>query len=91
VPGQYEHNRDPHLAELLHHVTEEGWGNDSVGDLEEDGFPAGLLIIEPAELALAVDHTPAWKDSRSVESLTGDARGEWCLANKSEAALYYRE
>jgi hypothetical protein len=26
-----------------------GWGNDSVGDLEEDGFHASLLIVEPAE------------------------------------------
>jgi hypothetical protein len=49
VPDRYEHNRDPQLAELLHHVTEEGWGNDSVGDLEENGFHASLLIIEPAE------------------------------------------
>jgi hypothetical protein len=49
VPGRYEHNRDPQLAELLHHVTEQGWGNDSVGDLEEDGFRASLLIVEPAE------------------------------------------
>jgi hypothetical protein len=49
VPGRYQHNRDPHLAELLHHVTEQGWGNDSVGDLDEDGFYATLLIVEPAE------------------------------------------
>jgi hypothetical protein len=39
----------PQLAALLHHVTEEGWGNDSVGDLEEDSFHASLLIVEPAE------------------------------------------
>jgi hypothetical protein len=49
LPGRYEHNRDPQLAELLHHVTEEGWGNDSLGDLDEDGFHASLLIVEPAE------------------------------------------
>jgi hypothetical protein len=49
VPGPYEHNRDPQLAELLHEVTAEGWGNDSVGDLEEDGFHASLLLVEPAE------------------------------------------
>jgi hypothetical protein len=49
VPGRYEHNRDPQLAELLHRVTVEGWGNDSVGDLDEDGFHASLLIVEPAE------------------------------------------
>jgi hypothetical protein len=49
VPGRYAHNRDPQLAALLHHVTEEGWGNDSVGDLDEDGFHASLLIVEPAE------------------------------------------
>jgi hypothetical protein len=47
VPGRYEHNRDPQLAALLHHVTEEGWGNDSVGDLDEDGFHASLLVVEP--------------------------------------------
>jgi hypothetical protein len=40
---------DPHLAELLHRVTAEGWGNDSVGDLDQDGFHASLLIVEPAE------------------------------------------
>jgi hypothetical protein len=34
---------------LLHEVTEQGWGNDSVGDLDEDGFHASLLIVEPAE------------------------------------------
>jgi hypothetical protein len=49
VPGRYEHNPDPRLAELLHQVTEEGWGNDSVGDLDEDGFHASLVIVEPAE------------------------------------------
>jgi hypothetical protein len=49
VPGRYEHNRDPQLAELLHFVTEEGWGNESVGDLDQDGFHASLLIVEPAE------------------------------------------
>jgi hypothetical protein len=49
VPGRYEHNPDPRLAELLHEVTEQGWGDDSVGDLDEDGFHASLLIIEPAE------------------------------------------
>jgi hypothetical protein len=49
VPGRYEHNRDPQLAELLNEVTEEGWGNDSVGDLDQDGFHASLLIVEPVE------------------------------------------
>jgi hypothetical protein len=48
-PSRYQHNRDPQLAELLHHVTAGGWGNDSVGDLSEDGFHASLLIVEPAE------------------------------------------
>jgi hypothetical protein len=49
VPGRYERNRDPQLAALLHHVTKEGWGNDSVGNLNEDGLHASLLIVEPAE------------------------------------------
>jgi hypothetical protein len=49
VPGRYKHNRDPQLAELLHHVTEQEWGNDSVGDLDQDGFHASLLVIQPAE------------------------------------------
>jgi hypothetical protein len=49
VPGRYDHNPDPQLAELLHFVTEEGWGNDSIGDLDQDGFHASLLIVEPAE------------------------------------------
>jgi hypothetical protein len=59
VPGRYEHNRDPQLAELLHEVTEQGWGNDSVGDLDQNGFHASLLIVEPAEqqeLTEAFDH-----------------------------------
>jgi modification methylase len=49
VPGSYQHNPDPALAELLHTVCLEGWGNDSVGDLEEDGLAASLLLVEPAE------------------------------------------
>jgi hypothetical protein len=49
MPGNYQYNPDPALAELLDTVTLEGWGNDSVGDLEEDGFAASLLLIEPAE------------------------------------------
>jgi hypothetical protein len=49
VPGNYQHNPDPALAELLHTVCLEGWGNDSVGDLEEDGFAASLLLVDPAE------------------------------------------
>jgi hypothetical protein len=49
VPGNYRHNPDPALAELLHTVCVEGWGNDSVGDLEEDGFAASLLLVDPAE------------------------------------------
>jgi hypothetical protein len=48
-PARYEHNPDPQLAELLHHVTVEGWGNDSVGDFDQDGLHASLLIVEPAE------------------------------------------
>jgi hypothetical protein len=34
VPGRYRHNPDPQLAELLHQITLEGWGNDSVGDVD---------------------------------------------------------
>jgi hypothetical protein len=49
VPGRHAHNPDPQLAKLLHHVTEQGWGNDSVGDLDQDGFHASLLIVEPTE------------------------------------------
>jgi hypothetical protein len=49
VPGNYQHNPDPAQAELLHTVTLEGWGNDSVGDVEEDGFAASLLLVDPAE------------------------------------------
>jgi hypothetical protein len=49
VPGKYQHNPDPALAELLHTVTLQGWGNDSVGDVQEDGFAASLLLVEPAE------------------------------------------
>jgi hypothetical protein len=49
VPGKYQHNPDPALAELLYTVTQEGWGNDRVGDVEEDGFAASLLLVEPAE------------------------------------------
>jgi hypothetical protein len=48
MPGNYQHNPDSALAELLHTVCLEGWGNDSVGDLDEDGFAASLLLIEPA-------------------------------------------
>jgi hypothetical protein len=49
MPGNYQYNPDPALAELLHTVCLEGWGNDSVGDLEEDGFAASLLLVDPAE------------------------------------------
>lgn len=49
MPGRYQHNPDPALAALLHQVVLDGWGNDSVGDLEEDGVHASLLIVEPAE------------------------------------------
>jgi hypothetical protein len=59
VPGRYSHNRDPALAELLHQVTLEGWDNDSAGDLDQDGFHARLVIVEPAEqheLTDAFDH-----------------------------------
>jgi hypothetical protein len=49
VPGNYQHNPDPALAELLHTLCLEGWGNDSVGDLEDDGFAASLLMIEADE------------------------------------------
>jgi hypothetical protein len=47
VPGRYAHNPDPELAELLHQVTLEGWGNDSCGDVDQDGFHATLLIVDP--------------------------------------------
>jgi hypothetical protein len=59
VPGRYSHNRDPELAELLHQVTLDGWANDSTGDLDQDGFHASLVIVEPAEqheLTDAFDH-----------------------------------
>jgi hypothetical protein len=49
VPGNYPHNPDPALAELLHTVTLQGRGNDSVGDVEEDGFAASLLLVDPTE------------------------------------------
>jgi hypothetical protein len=55
VPGRYGHNPDPQLAELLHQVTLEGWGNDSVGDVDQDGFYASLLIVEPAEQSELTD------------------------------------
>ena len=59
MTGRYGHNPDPRLAELLSQVTLEGWGNDSVGDLDQDGFQASPLIVEPveqAELTDAFDH-----------------------------------
>jgi hypothetical protein len=49
MPGRYVHNPDPQLAELLHQVSLDGWANDSAGDVNEDGFHASLLIVEPAE------------------------------------------
>jgi hypothetical protein len=49
MSGRYSRNPDPELAELLHQATVEGWGNDSAGDLDQDGFHANLLIVEPAE------------------------------------------
>ena len=49
MPGNYQYNPDPALAKLLHTVCLQGWGNDSVGDLEEDGFAASLLLVDPAE------------------------------------------
>jgi hypothetical protein len=49
MPGNYQHNPDPALAKLLHTVTQEGWGNDSAGDVQEDGFAASLLLVDPAE------------------------------------------
>jgi hypothetical protein len=55
VPGRYGHNPDPQLAELLHQVTLDGWGNDSVGDVDQDGFYASLLIVEPAEQSELTD------------------------------------
>jgi hypothetical protein len=51
MPGRYEHNRDPALAERLHRVSLDGGADDSVGDVTEDGFHASLLIIEPAGAA----------------------------------------
>ena len=55
MPGRYRHNPDPQLAELLHQITLEGWGNDSAGDLDQDGFQASLLIVEPAEQSELTD------------------------------------
>lgn len=55
MPGRYEHNRDLQLAELLHQVTLEGWGNESAGDVDQDGFHASLLIVEPAEQSEVTD------------------------------------
>jgi hypothetical protein len=49
VPGRYRQNRDPELAELLHQVTLDGWANDSTGDVDQDGFHASLVIVEPTE------------------------------------------
>jgi hypothetical protein len=49
MPGNYQYNPDPALAKLLHTVCLKGWANDSVGDVEEDGFAASLLLIDPAE------------------------------------------
>jgi hypothetical protein len=55
VPGRYEHNRDLQPAALLHQVTLEGWGNESTGDVDQDGFHASLLIVEPAEQSEITD------------------------------------
>jgi len=50
MPGYYHHNPDPARAELLHHVAEQGWGNESLGgDADEAAFEATLVLIEPAE------------------------------------------
>ena len=49
MPSRYSHDRDPELAALLHQVTLDGWANDSTGDLDQDGFHASLVIVEPAE------------------------------------------
>lgn len=45
----YGHNPDPDLAELLHTVVEDGWGNQTIGDLAQTGWQATLLIVEPQE------------------------------------------
>ena len=55
MPGRYQHNQDPIPATLLHQVTLDGWGNNTVGDLEEDGVHASLLIVEPAEQQVLTD------------------------------------
>jgi hypothetical protein len=72
--GRYEHNSDPQLAMLLHEVTEQGWGNDSGGDLDEDGFHASLLIVEPAErqeLTESFDHDIPAGNGSSPEDQQG--------------------
>jgi hypothetical protein len=34
---------------VLHQVTLDGWANESCGDVDQDGFHASLVIVEPAE------------------------------------------
>ena len=47
MPGRYAHNQDPALAERLHQASLDGWADDRVGDVNQDGFHASLLIVEP--------------------------------------------
>ena len=49
MPGRYRHNQDPALAALLHQLSLEGWANNSAGDIDQDGFHASLIVVEPAE------------------------------------------
>jgi hypothetical protein len=49
MPGYYHHNPDPALAELMHLVAQEGWGNESIDPDTGDGYEATLVVIEPAE------------------------------------------
>jgi hypothetical protein len=49
MPGNYHHNPDPALAELLHLVAQEGWGNEHVAGDADAGYEATLVVIEPGE------------------------------------------
>jgi len=49
MPGYYQHNPDPARAELLHHLAEQGWGNESIDAGTDDGYEATLVVVEPAE------------------------------------------
>jgi hypothetical protein len=59
MPAYFAHNHDPARAELLHHIAQQGWGNESVGDTGDAGYEATLVLIEPAEqqeISEAFDH-----------------------------------